>query len=94
MIRITAMQDGFRRCGMAHPKEATEHPDGTFSDEQIKKLQAEPLLAVEIVQEQEMTVQDIKDLLDEMKVDYPAGAKKAELKAILDAIKEKKEKSE
>jgi hypothetical protein len=89
MIRITAIADGFRRCGMAHSKTPTEHPDGAFSDEQIEKLQAEPLLAVEIVQEQEMTVQDIKDLLDEMRVDYPATAKKAELKAILDAAKEK-----
>lgn len=88
MIRITAIQDGFRRCGMAHPKEATEHPDGTFSDEEIKILRAEPLLAVEIVLEQEMTIADYKALLDEMKVDYPAGAKKAELKAILDAAKE------
>lgn len=49
MIRITAKQDGFRRGGIAHPKEATEYPDNAFSKEQLEALQAEPLLKVEIV---------------------------------------------
>jgi len=49
MIRISAKIDGFRRAGMAHSKTATDHPDGTFSKEQLKLLQAEPNLVVEIL---------------------------------------------
>jgi len=49
MIRITAKQDGFRRCGIAHPKGATEYPDATFTKNQMDQLQAEPMLVVEVV---------------------------------------------
>ena len=87
MIRISAKRDGFRRCGMAHFREPTEHPDGTFSDDEIALLQDEPMLDVEVVAVREMTVADIRDTLDDMVVDYPAGAKKAELLEILKAAK-------
>ena len=92
MIRISAHRDGFRRCGMAHPKEPAEYPDGTFSDEQIAVLTAEPMLTVQVVEQKEMTVPDYKALLDEMNVDYPAGAKKSELKTILEKAKADREK--
>jgi len=49
MIRITSKQHNFRRCRVAHPKGSTEYPDDTFTGEQIKILQAEPKLTVEIV---------------------------------------------
>lgn len=49
MIRITSKQDGFRRCGVAHPADATEHADDAFSAAQLKALQAEPMLVVEVV---------------------------------------------
>ena len=49
MIRITSKQHNFRRCRVAHPKGTTEYPDGTFTPEQLKVLQAEPKLTVEIV---------------------------------------------
>ena len=87
MIRIKAYRDGFRRCGVSHPKAPTEHPDGTFSDAEIETLEAEPMLDVEVVPEREMTVQDIKDLLDEMQVDYPPRTNKGDLQALLDAAK-------
>jgi hypothetical protein len=48
MIKITAKKDGFRRCGMAHPSVPTEHPDETFSQDQLAELQAEPMLVVEV----------------------------------------------
>lgn len=46
MIIITSKKAGFRRCGVAHPAEPTEYPDGTFSPEQLKALHAEPMLMV------------------------------------------------
>lgn len=49
MIRITSTIDGFRRGGLAHPKETTEHADDAFTKEQLKAIQAEPVLAVEII---------------------------------------------
>lgn len=52
MIRIRAKRErGFRRCGMRHGKEWTEHPDGAFSEEQLAVLQAEPMLEVQVVEE-------------------------------------------
>jgi len=49
MIRITSKQHNFRRCRVAHPKGTTEYPDDTFTPEQLKVLQTEPKLTVEIV---------------------------------------------
>ncbi|KJV26911.1 hypothetical protein VI06_16225 [Aquitalea magnusonii] len=49
MIRITARDDGFRRAGMAHSATPTEHPDETFTPEQLQELKAEPLLVVEVL---------------------------------------------
>ena len=49
MIRITSTQDGFRRCGIAHPAESTEYADDQFTAAELKTLQAEPVLKVEIV---------------------------------------------
>jgi hypothetical protein len=46
MLIITSKQHGFRRCGVAHPAEPTEHPDGTFTPEQIEILHQEPMLVV------------------------------------------------
>lgn len=49
MIRIKAQQDGFRRAGIAHPAEPTEYPDDQFTAAQLKVLQAEPMLQVEVL---------------------------------------------
>ncbi len=48
-IKIISSRDGFRRCGMAHSKEATTHPDGKFSKKEIEILQNESMLMVEII---------------------------------------------
>ena len=48
MIIITAKKDGFRRCGIAHSKEPTEYPDDRFSAKELKVLQTEPMLVVEV----------------------------------------------
>ena len=46
MLIITSKKPGFRRCGMAHPAAPIEHPDGTFTPEEIEILKAEPMLVV------------------------------------------------
>ncbi|WP_163266461.1 HI1506-related protein [Chelativorans alearense] len=48
-IRIAARRDGFRRCGMRHPKAATDHPAGRFTVDELERLLAEPKLKVELV---------------------------------------------
>lgn len=48
-IRITAKKDGFRRCGVAHPVQPTEHPDDKFNKQELEILQKEPMLVVEIL---------------------------------------------
>jgi hypothetical protein len=48
-ICITSKKAGFRRCGIAHPSTRVEYPDSTFTAEQIKTLQGEPMLVVELI---------------------------------------------
>lgn len=55
MIRITSLKDGFRRCGVAHPKSAVDHPDDAFTAGQLKELQAEPMLLVEVIKDKKET---------------------------------------
>jgi hypothetical protein len=51
MIRIRSKRTGFRRTGVAHSDQWMEHPDETFSPEQLEQLLDEPMLQVEFVQE-------------------------------------------
>lgn len=53
MIRITSKQAGFRRCGVAHPAAPTDHANDAFTKNQLKQLQDEPLLVVEIIKDEE-----------------------------------------
>ncbi|WP_197716890.1 HI1506-related protein [Mesorhizobium sp. DCY119] len=48
-VRISAKRDGFRRCGLAHPKAATDHAVEHFTPNELERLLAEPLLTVELV---------------------------------------------
>lgn len=59
MIKIKSKKDGFRRCGIAHPKEAVQYPDGRFSDADLAILKAEPMLIVEIVKEKKEKAADV-----------------------------------
>jgi len=52
-VRIISAVDGFRRAEMAHRKEATDHPEGTFTEEQLEALEAEPNLIVQAIDAQE-----------------------------------------
>lgn len=48
-VRIAAKRDGFRRCGMAHPKAPADHPADRFPPDQLEALLAEPMLTVDLV---------------------------------------------
>lgn len=43
---ISSAIDGFRRCGVAHPKAPTDYPAEFFTRAQLEILQAEPVLTV------------------------------------------------
>lgn len=49
MIIIESKRHNFRRCGIAHPSDAVDYPDDRFTPEELKILQAEPMLIVEVV---------------------------------------------
>ncbi|MEP2707780.1 MAG: HI1506-related protein [Roseibium sp.] len=47
-LRITAKpKEGFRRCGVHHPSEAVDYPEGRFTPADVKALKAETNLVVE-----------------------------------------------
>jgi hypothetical protein len=48
-VRITAKCDAFRRCGVDHTSKPVTWPDDKFTPAQLKQLQAEPMLIVDIV---------------------------------------------
>lgn len=45
-VTIAAKTGGYRRAGMAHSVEQTEHPVGTFTAKQLEALEADPNLVV------------------------------------------------
>lgn len=49
MIRIRSKKEGFRRCGAAHSEQWTEHPDERFTRAELKALQEDPMLQVEVL---------------------------------------------
>lgn len=49
-LRIVSRRDGFRRAGIAHTKEAVDHPlDAFTAPEPLEQLFAEPNLVVQLV---------------------------------------------
>ena len=49
IVRIKSQREGFRRCGIAHSKVATDHPAERFSAAELEILQADPALTVELL---------------------------------------------
>ena len=88
MITITSRKDGFRRCGVTHPATATEYPDDRFTGKELKALQAEPMLTVEVTgdKDQAKTEADRKKAAEaKAKAEAEAKAKaEAEAKAKAD----------
>ena len=53
MIRIRSKQNGFRRCGVAHPDAWHYYPEESWSEKELEILRAEPMLQVEVVEDPE-----------------------------------------
>lgn len=49
IVRIKSKRDGYRRCGIAHPRLPTDHPAERFTEGMLAKLQADPVLTVELL---------------------------------------------
>lgn len=49
IVRIAAKRHGFRRCGIAHPAQPVEYPVERFSSAELKRLKAEPMLEVVVL---------------------------------------------
>lgn len=54
-VAITAKVDGFRRAGRGHSAKRTIWPPGTFTEQQLAQLKAEPMLVVEVLPAEEQT---------------------------------------
>lgn len=66
MVRIKSKRQGFRRCGIAHPSSWVEYPDSRWSRSELARLQADPMLIVEIVEDsQDSCVGQIQDTIND-----------------------------
>jgi len=75
IVRITARQDGFYRCGIQHSAKPTEYPADQFTEEQIEILKAEPMLIVQVFDEKDREIIDsdetakLRELVASLKAD-------------------------
>ncbi|MBI9092297.1 MAG: hypothetical protein JEZ12_24040 [Desulfobacterium sp.] len=84
MIEIKSIQEGFRRCGMAHSETVTRYPGGTFTDEQLSELKAEPMLMVRDLPDEETI--SLPECVDEEDRQVFEGQTVKDLKASLDQL--------
>jgi hypothetical protein len=49
IVRIKSARDGYRRCGVAHPRQPTDHQADRFTEAELERLQADPVLTVTLV---------------------------------------------
>ena len=61
IVRITGRTDGFCRAGMSHPATPTDYPVEMFTDEQLEELKAEPMLMVQLIDDDRAN-QNVADL--------------------------------
>lgn len=89
MIRIKSKKPGFRRGGLAHACEWTEYPDGRFSKKELARLQAEPMLQVEVVTDiaEALEPASVSDLEGETQAEVPATKRKTSRAASESAAK-------
>ena len=88
MIYIISKRENFRRCGISHPKAATEYPDDKFSKKEITILKADPMLTVKYTEDpviaetpalKDMTVAELHGLMDKLVLPHDNRATKAVL---------------
>lgn len=104
MIKIRAKKDGFRRAGQAFSSTLTEYSDDQFSPEQIKQLQAEPMIEIQLLPDLpmmhgdalsredlgKMTVAELRALADDLGLFFEEKMKKSDLvEMILERIEGK-----
>lgn len=86
-IVITAKRDGFRRCGIAHPRKPTSYPDDFFTEEQWQALDKEPQLILAYVEDEFDQVKDgNNEILQEVDVSKASGAAQNAQSQTLEAI--------
>lgn len=79
IVRISALQEGFRRCGIAHSVQPVDHPVERFSEAELARLLDEPLLKVQLLAKHSLD-SFCAQLVDERPLSqlpddpYPAGA--------------------
>jgi hypothetical protein len=56
-VSVIARVEGFRRCGMVHGTAEVSHAPGTFTQQQLDRLLAEPQLIVVVEDETETAAQ-------------------------------------
>ena len=49
MIKIISLREGFRRAGISHSTNPVLHEDDAFTPEELKALQGDSMLVVEVV---------------------------------------------
>lgn len=84
-VRIASKQDGFRRCGVAHSCKPVIWPDERFTSAQLKQLQAEPMLIVDLVSDTNTPPEQAKPTL----ADLIAAADLATLRLAQGAINDR-----
>ncbi|SIR43151.1 hypothetical protein SAMN05880590_1328 [Rhizobium sp. RU35A] len=50
VLKIVSRQDGFRRAGLVHMREAAFHEVAVLSPDQIERLLSEPMLVAEVIE--------------------------------------------
>lgn len=75
MIRIQSRKPGFRRCGIAHPKEPVEYSNDHFIEDEVAILEAEPVLIVTHHEDEpaEVTLEDLVAAIDTLDKLDPAN---------------------
>ena len=70
MIRIVSKREGFRRCGVAHSRTAVDYADDHWSEEELERLKAEPMLVVtEGLENEDVVIDDIVEAIGNLPID-------------------------
>lgn len=73
-VTVTARRHGFHRCGVPHPASPVEYPAGHWSEEQLERLRAEPMLVVADTAPAGEVREFLKHLSEDLKIRTEIGA--------------------
>lgn len=92
MIQISSKREGFRRCGVAHPRGPVIYDNDRFSEKELEILAKEPMLVVVEVEGEavatapdfdKMDDDELKALLTKLEIPIPAKATKPKMIKLL-----------